>query len=66
MFIDIPPGEDHHFEIPLPEDHPGGLSWYHPHRHGGVTQQLRAGLAGLLIVRGEIDRVREVRAARER
>ena len=46
--------------------HPGGLSWYHPHRHGGVTQQLRAGVAGMLIVRGEIDRVREVRAARER
>jgi len=66
VFIDIPPGEDHRFEIPLPEDHPGGLSWYHPHRHGGVTQQLRAGMAGMLIVRGEIDRVREVRAARER
>ena len=66
VFIDIPPGHDHHYEIPVPDDHPGGLNWYHPHRHGGVTQQLRAGMAGLLIVRGEIDRVKEVRAARER
>ncbi len=66
VFIDIPPGRDHHYEIPVPDDHPGGLNWYHPHRHGGVTQQLRAGMAGLLIVRGEIDRVKHVRAARER
>ncbi len=66
VFIDIPPGGEHRYEIPLPEDHPGGSSWYHPHRHGGVTQQLRAGMAGMLIVRGEIDRVPEVRAARER
>ncbi|MGA3153220.1 MAG: multicopper oxidase family protein [Streptosporangiaceae bacterium] len=66
VFLDIPPGGEHRYEIPVPHDHPGGLSWYHPHRHGGVTQQLRAGMAGMLIVRGEIDRVPEVRAAAEK
>ncbi|MGH3275881.1 MAG: multicopper oxidase family protein [Streptosporangiaceae bacterium] len=65
VFLTVPPGADHQLEIPLPRDHPGGLFWYHPHRHGGVTQQIRAGMAGALIVRGAIDEVEEVRAARE-
>jgi FtsP/CotA-like multicopper oxidase with cupredoxin domain len=66
VFLDIPPGCDHRLEIPLPPDHPAGLFWYHPHRHGGVTQQLRAGMAGMLIVRGDIDQVEEVCAAQEK
>jgi FtsP/CotA-like multicopper oxidase with cupredoxin domain len=65
VFLQIPPGEDHHIEIPVPGDHPGGIFWYHPHHHGAVTQQLRAGMAGALIVRGAIDEVEEVKAARE-
>jgi FtsP/CotA-like multicopper oxidase with cupredoxin domain len=65
VFLQIPPGEDHRIEIPVPADHPGGIFWYHPHHHGAVTQQLRAGMAGALIVRGAIDEVEEVRAARE-
>jgi FtsP/CotA-like multicopper oxidase with cupredoxin domain len=65
IFIEIPPGETHHFEIPLPADHPGGIFWYHPHLHGGVTQQVRGGMAGMIVVRGDIDRVDEVRAAKE-
>jgi FtsP/CotA-like multicopper oxidase with cupredoxin domain len=66
VFLDIPPGEDHRLRIPLPTDHPAGMFWYHPHRHGGVTQQLRAGMAGLIIVRGDIDEVPEVAAAQEK
>ncbi|HMH90472.1 MAG TPA: multicopper oxidase domain-containing protein [Streptosporangiaceae bacterium] len=66
VFLVIKPGKDDHLVIPLPGDHTGGLFWYHPHHHGGVTQALRAGQAGALIVRGEIDRVPEVRAAAEK
>jgi FtsP/CotA-like multicopper oxidase with cupredoxin domain len=65
IFIDIPPKETHHLEILLPADHPGGIFWYHPHLHGGVTQQVRGGMAGMIVVRGEIDRVDELSAARE-
>ncbi|HEY7036751.1 MAG TPA: multicopper oxidase domain-containing protein [Thermomicrobiales bacterium] len=65
VFLAVPPGETQHYEIPLPADHPGGIFWYHPHRHGGVTQQVRAGMAGMIVVRGDIDRVDEVRAAKE-
>jgi FtsP/CotA-like multicopper oxidase with cupredoxin domain len=63
VFLELPPGERTHIEIPLPEDHRGGIFWYHPHKHGGVCQQLRGGMAGMLIVRGEIDGVPEVKAA---
>ncbi len=65
IFISIPPGETFHYEIAVPGDHPSGFYWYHPHRHGGVAQQVRAGMAGAIIVRGELDEVEEVRAAKE-
>lgn len=65
VFIDIPPGGTQQYEINLPKDHPSGLFWYHPHRHGAVAQQVRGGMAGMLVVRGEIDRVEEVQAAKE-
>lgn len=65
VFVSIPPGESHDYEIEIPDDHTGGLFWYHPHRHGGVAQQVRGGMAGALIVRGEIDEVPEIAAAKE-
>ena len=66
VFLEIPPGDHYHYRIPVPEDHPAGIFWYHPHHHGAVTQQVRGGMAGLIIVRGDLDRVPEVRAATER
>jgi FtsP/CotA-like multicopper oxidase with cupredoxin domain len=65
IFVSVPPGEQFDYSIQLPNDHPGGLFWYHPHRHGGVTQQVRGGMAGALIVRGELDAVPEVAAAKD-
>lgn len=66
VFLKIPPGHRHRFEIPVPDDHPAGLFWYHPHHHGAVTQQVRGGMAGVIIVRGDLDKVPEVRAAKEK
>ena len=65
VFLAIAPGDRQRYEIPVPADHPGGIFWYHPHRHGGVAQQVRAGMAGMIVVRGEIDEVPEVQAAKE-
>ncbi|MGC4105160.1 MAG: multicopper oxidase domain-containing protein [Thermomicrobiales bacterium] len=65
IFLEIAPGDSFSYEIAVPDDHPAGLFWYHPHKHGGVCQQVRAGLAGALIVRGDIDEVPEVAAAKE-
>ena len=65
VFLELAPGDDMQLEIPLPLNETGGFNWYHPHKHGGVCQQVRAGMAGGLIVRGEIDEVPEIAAARE-
>jgi FtsP/CotA-like multicopper oxidase with cupredoxin domain len=65
VFLEIAPGASQHYEIPIPTNHTGGTFWYHPHKHGAVCQQVRAGMAGALIVRGEIDKVPEIAAAKE-
>lgn len=65
VFVVVEPGETFDYEIAIPDDHTGGIFWYHPHVHGAVTQQVRAGMAGALIVRGELDEVPEVAAATE-
>ncbi len=65
VFLSIDPGEKLTYEFTIPQDHSGGTFWYHPHRHGFVAEQLFAGLAGMFIVRGELDEIPEVKAAKE-
>ncbi|MBM3290905.1 MAG: multicopper oxidase family protein, partial [Candidatus Hydrogenedentes bacterium] len=59
------PGTVHNVEIEVPGDHPAGTFFYHPHHHGSVTVQMMGGMAGALIVRGDIDDVPEIADARE-
>lgn len=49
-FVSVAPGESFAYEIDLPGDHPSGVFWYHPHRHGVVADQLFAGLYGAIVV----------------
>ncbi len=49
-FISIAPGDSFDYEFVLPEDHPPGTYWYHPHLHGTVADQVAAGLYGAIIV----------------
>ena len=65
VFLEIPPGESHTYEFQIPADHPAGTFWYHPHYHGLVAEQLFGGLAGLFVVRGELDEIPEIKAAQE-
>lgn len=65
IFLSVPPGERLTYEFTLPADHPAGTFWYHPHHHGHVAEQLFGGLAGLFIVRGELDELPEIKAAQE-
>ncbi|HVA34349.1 MAG TPA: multicopper oxidase domain-containing protein, partial [Candidatus Baltobacteraceae bacterium] len=65
MMIAIRPGSSFRYDFPIPPDHPSGLYWYHPHHHGATDVQVGGGMAGLLIVRGPIDDVPEIAAARE-
>ena len=38
-----------------PVPHPPGTHWYHPHSHGATHDQVASGLAGFLIVEGDVD-----------
>lgn len=63
--ISIEPNTNYRYPLPVPNDHPSGLHWYHPHHHGSTDVQVSNGMAGLIVVRGPIDEVPEIAAARE-
>jgi len=65
VFLSVPPGEVQRYQFTIPERHPGGLFWYHPHQHGLVAEQVFGGLAGAFVVRGEVDALPEIQAAEE-
>lgn len=52
--INIGPGECYCYRFQLPEHHPDGLYWYHPHLHGSSAVQLWGGMMGLLKVEGNL------------
>lgn len=71
VYAVVKPGErlDYTYDIPGPETgrpQPAGLYWYHPHKHGSTSHQGWQGLAGPIVIEGDIDEVPEVAAARER
>jgi FtsP/CotA-like multicopper oxidase with cupredoxin domain len=35
--------------------HPPGTHWYHPHSHGSTHHQVSSGMAGFLLVEGDVD-----------
>jgi FtsP/CotA-like multicopper oxidase with cupredoxin domain len=65
QMIAIRPGETQDYVFEVPADHPAGLYWYHPHHHGSTVVQAVTGMAGGIIIRGAIDEVPEIKAARE-
>lgn len=60
VFLDIAPGEDYRYEYEIPDDHPPGTYWYHPHRHGFVDGQIFAGMVGGILVEGGLDDLPEL------
>jgi FtsP/CotA-like multicopper oxidase with cupredoxin domain len=65
-FLLIKPGETFDYDIPLPADDPSGFDWYHPHKHGSTAKQTWAGVAGGIIVKGDIDKIPAVAGADSR
>ncbi|MFE0652540.1 multicopper oxidase family protein [Streptomyces sp. NPDC059534] len=57
------PEPRHETVIDVPENHPAGTYWYHPHLHGATAEQLIGGMAGVIIVEGDVDEVPEIKAA---
>ncbi len=52
IFRSIGPDASADYEYRIPDDHPTGTFWYHPHRHGTVADQVFGGLLGALLVVG--------------
>ncbi len=50
VFIAVNPGESFDYDYQLPDDHPPGTYWYHPHHHGMVADQVFGGLYGAILV----------------
>ena len=65
VFLQIPSNAVFDYEVPIPSDHPSGAFWYHPHMHGSAARQVYRGLAGLIVVRGELDAIPEITNAPE-
>jgi FtsP/CotA-like multicopper oxidase with cupredoxin domain len=65
VMLRIPAGESLTYEFDLPANHRGGTFWYHPHVHESVARQVSRGLAGVFIVRGELDQIPEIASAPE-
>ena len=65
VFLEVPPGETVNYQFVLPANHPCGTFWYHPHLHGLAARQLSRGLAGLFVVRGELDEIPAIASAPE-
>ena len=63
--IALDSGQSLNYEFQLPKDHPSGLYWYHPHFHGSAGVQVVNGMAGLILVKGPIDDVPQIAAARD-
>ncbi|HVG83063.1 MAG TPA: multicopper oxidase family protein [Vicinamibacterales bacterium] len=65
VFREVPPGSDGEYRFHIPANHQAGLFWVHPHMHGFVARQVSLGLAAPCIIRGDLDSIPAVAAARE-
>ena len=50
LTVHVHPGESFHYDIQLPDDHPPGPFWYHPHEHHLTADQIWSGLYGGIVV----------------
>jgi FtsP/CotA-like multicopper oxidase with cupredoxin domain len=66
VFLTVKAGESFQYEYQIPSNHSGGLFWYHPHLHGRATNQVFGGMAGALIVEGDIDNLPGIAGVPER
>jgi FtsP/CotA-like multicopper oxidase with cupredoxin domain len=66
VFLHLENGQTFDYEYHLPDNHPAGVYWYHPHHHGDTMQQTAAGLAGAMIVEGDFDELPGIEDVPER
>jgi FtsP/CotA-like multicopper oxidase with cupredoxin domain len=66
IFLHIDPGTEFDYEYQIPDNHPSGLYWYHPHCHGLTAAQTTGGMSGAIIVRGGLDEIEGVAGLTDR
>jgi suppressor of ftsI len=66
IFVHLASGARFDYEYAVPADHPAGLYWYHPHAHGTSNQQVNNGMAGAIVIEGDVDRVPGIAGLAER
>ncbi|NNH70587.1 multicopper oxidase domain-containing protein [Nocardia uniformis] len=66
VFVRVDPLGQFQYEYHIPHDQPAGMAWYHPHFHGSTSHAAWNGLAGPLIIEGDVDAVPEIAEMRER
>lgn len=54
IFRQCSPQQSLRYQYKIPQNHPSGTFWYHPHFHGSSSLQLASGMAGALIVEDTI------------
>lgn len=65
VFREVAAGSSYTYEFQIPDNHPAVTGWYHPHYHGLVARQVFGGLAGPIIIRGDLDDISEIQQAEE-
>jgi FtsP/CotA-like multicopper oxidase with cupredoxin domain len=66
VLLHVMPGETFDFEYRIPANHSPGLYWYHPHFHGDSEVQVFGGLAGAIVIEGDLDDLPGVAGIQER
>lgn len=66
IFVQVDPGTEFDYEYLIPDDHPAGTYWYHPHAHGNTAVQTNGGMGGVIIIEGDLDAVEGIAGLVER
>jgi FtsP/CotA-like multicopper oxidase with cupredoxin domain len=66
IFVHIGPGETFDYEYHIPDNHPPGIYWYHPHCHGNTAEKTTAGLTGAIIINGGLDNIEGIAGLTDR
>lgn len=66
VFLHVVPGETFQYEVQLPETHPEGMFYYHPHIYGTTEFQIGNGMSGGIVVRGILDGLGDLSSVKQR
>ena len=66
VFLQADPGQEILYSIEIPDDHPEGMFYYHPHQHGLTEAQVGGGMSGGIIVSGLLDPFPQLADIRQR